>query len=118
MKGLLIVDRNNRMPLLEWQDAIDELITEYGPRTILSLTTPGDGSEEVALYLEIPEPPERPADGEYKSWEEYLTDPLKGNHTVRFDIQDRPCPTMKQLFRARQEGTFPIRYWLESINGN
>ena len=102
------------MPLSKWQDLIDQLITEHGPQT--TLTSYIFNYSHTRLIVRVPEPPKRKPDGEYKNWGEYLLDAEKGRHFVRFDQLDRYCATMHQLFRARQEGTFPIRYWLKETD--
>ena len=103
------------MPLSKWQDLIDQLIADHGPQVILT----GDifNYSHIRLIVKTPEPPKGEPDGEFINWESFLPNEVPtpaDQRLVCFDARDRYCPTIQQIIRARDEGAFPIRYWLES----
>ena len=106
-----IIDSDLSMPLHEWQNLIDRLMTEYGPSIQLST---GQACGKSHLELLVPTPPERKPDGEFTNWEHFnLMDKSEEiARAVRFDTEDNHCPTLQHLVRARNQGTFPVRYWI------
>lgn len=58
--------------------------------------------------------PQRPHDGEFSSFEEWVnhaTSWLGNSGAVCFDAKDRPCQIGKHFMIARDENTFPVRFW-------
>lgn len=114
MKQLLILT-DPSMPLTEWQDLIDQLITDHGPDTVFSTDA---GANNVLLEIEVPELPARPHDGAFDNWLQYTPVPCAipaDKRLVFFDARNRHCSTARQILRARDEGAFPVRYWLEPV---
>ena len=113
-----------RMTLTEWQDLIDGLITEHGPDAHLAAYPGTRDRPGVFIQVEVRGPPLQEPLGAFKSYDLWVGGQealvqltAKGHHIVFFDKRDRYCPTIRQKIRAREEGTFPLRYWLEKNDG-
>lgn len=61
--------------------------------------------------------PDRPHDGEFHSfmnWVSKATSWIGGTNPLCVDAKRRVCRTGRDFIRARDEDTFPIRFWCDA----
>jgi hypothetical protein len=77
--------------------------------------TPAADDRKVRL-LEMAVP-DRPADGEFRDFEDWVntaTRKIGGMNPLCADAQDRVCTMGLHFMRARDEGSFPVRFWFNA----